>query len=309
VTDTRSGHYPEPTNHHAKKEPINTIACRICDAIYTPSQEHTYLLQAPPMVLESALMSMCHFCFRCRRPACPHCWDNIHGVCGECCLEANLPFRAQAAPLRGVIFASTRQAQMRRKHATPVRLVCIRSGRFQNAASIDTAETFPLQSAIMPPRTTASRPKQIETDPLERPQVHQTEQRVPQPPQRRITIDIDQIATRPPYREADVDIDEIATRPPRLKKAPAYDEVVPRPLHIKPTMAIAKHTERPARSFWISLERIITTLLFIALICIILLILLAMLSMDANVLIQNYLHVDIRAEITALWQLIEQFHI
>lgn len=304
MTDTPSGHYSESTNNHAKKEPISTIACRICDALYTPSQEHTYLLQAPPMVLESALMSMCHFCFRCRRPACPHCWDNIHGVCGECCIEANLPFRAQTAPLRGVIFATTRQAQLRRKHATPVRLICIRAGRFQNVASIDTAETFPLQTAIMPPRIMTSKQKPAEPDHLEQPQIHPDKQRVQQAPQRRTTIDINQIATRPPYTKTRVEIDEIVTQPPRIKKARANAEIVPRSPHVNITAA----TERPAYNFWINLEHIITTLLLIVLMCIILLILLAMFSIDANTLIQNYLHVDIRAEITALWQLIEQLH-
>ncbi len=304
MTDTQSGHYSESPKYHAKKEPLSTIACRICDALYTPSQEHTYLLQAPPMVLESALMSMCHFCFRCRRPACPHCWDNVHGVCGECCIEANLPFRAQTAPLRGVIFATTRQAQLRRKHATPVRLICIRAGRFQNVASIDTAETFPLQTAIMPPRITISKPKPAETDHLEQRQVQPTKQREQQSPPRRITIDIDQIATRPPYTKQTVEIGEIVTQPPRIKKTRADAEIVPQPPYIN-TTAI---TERPAHNFWINLEHVITTLLLIVLMCIILLILLAMFSVDANTLIQNYLHVDIRAEITALWQLIAQLH-
>lgn len=310
MTDTQSRQYPEPTGHHAKKGPTNTVACRICEAVYTPSQEHAYLLQAPPMVLESALMSMCHFCFRCRRPACPHCWDNVHGVCGECCLEAGLPFRAQTAPLRGVLFATTRQAQLRRKHATPVRLVCIRSGRFQSAASIDTAETFPLQNAIIPPRASAARQARIDSDYLEEPQIYrETEKKlqVP-PPRRRITIEIDDIATRP----SQIDVDQIATQPPpHIRRASAQREITEMPTHTKKTIASADDTfemEPPRHTFGTVVETIITTLLFIVLLGIVILVVLAMLSVNANTLIQSYLHVDIQAEVTALWQLISQLH-
>jgi hypothetical protein len=312
VTDTQSRHYPEPTSHQAKKGPTNTVACRICEAVYTPSQDHAYLLQAPPMVLESALMSMCHFCFRCRRAACPHCWDNIHGVCGACCLEADLPFRAQAAPLRGVLFATTRQAQLRRKHATPIRLICIRSGRFQSAASIDTAETFPLHNAIIPPRASASRQTQAESDHLERPQVHPESQPQPSPPRRRKTIEIDQIATRPAHTETVGDIDQIVTQPPpRIRRATALRELADQPTHVNANVGVAKHVFEPEasqHSIGSIIEQIITVLLCIVLICIVVLIMLAMFSVDANALIQNYLHVDIRTEVTALWQLIHQIH-
>lgn len=296
MTDTQSRHYPEPGSHHAAKGPSNTIACRICEAVYTPSQEHAYLLQAPPRVLESALMSMCHFCFRCRRPACPHCWDNIHGVCGECCLEANLPFRAQTAPLRGVLFATTRQAQLRRKHATPVRLICIRPGRFQSAASIDTAETFPLQNAIIPPRATASRQAPSEGAPLverHQPQLMPAYQEQPPAPRRRKTIDIYELATKPPPSEIVVkplNIDQMVTQPP------------PRTPH-----TVTQHA-RHTYTFGEFIEQVITTLLCLVLLCIIALIMLGMLSVNADALIQHYLHVDIRAEVTALWQLMLQVH-
>lgn len=317
LTDTQSRYYPEPTGHRAKKGPTNTVACRICEAVYTPSQDHAYLLQAPPMVLESALMSMCHFCFRCRRPACPHCWDNVHGVCGECCQEADLPFRAQAAPLRGVLFATTRQAQLRRKHATPVRLICIRSGRFQSAASIDTAETFPLQNAIIPPRASAARQIHAELAHPEKPQIHpETEKRLSVPPRRRITIEIDDLETRPPRVEAPIDVDQIETQPPpRIRRASAQRELADIPTHVNKirykTATIAADTfefETPRHTFGSVVETIITALLFIILLCIVILVMLAMFSMDANTLIQNHLHIDIRAEVTALWQLISQLH-
>src|SRR5450755_497765 len=82
----------------------HSITCAICDAAYMLSQSRQDLLQASPSVLESMLMSMCHYCFRCRRPACPQCWDAMHGVCGACVQEAHLPFRSSASPLKGILF-------------------------------------------------------------------------------------------------------------------------------------------------------------------------------------------------------------
>lgn len=143
MTNTPSNHQPGRPDHIQRGGSVPTVVCHICQAVYAPAEEYRYLSQAPHVALESAFMSMCHFCFRCRRPACPQCWDTIHGVCGECSLEANLPFRSQAAPLRGVLFPSTRQAQLRRKRAETIRLICINPGRFQKLAPIDEAETMP----------------------------------------------------------------------------------------------------------------------------------------------------------------------
>jgi hypothetical protein len=93
---------------------------------------------------------MCHFCFRCRRAACPNCWDNVHGVCATCALEAQLPFRVQTQPLEGALFPPTRQAQLARKQSIPNRLICIRPGRFQEAAPLDNAETLTQRSTQTP---------------------------------------------------------------------------------------------------------------------------------------------------------------
>ncbi len=127
-----------------------SITCTICQAVYAPTPDHAYLLRASRVALESAFMSMCHFCFRCRRAACPNCWDNIHGVCATCALEAQLPFRVQTQPLEGALFPPTRQAQLARKQSIPNRLICIRPGRFQQAAPLDNAETLAQLSTQTP---------------------------------------------------------------------------------------------------------------------------------------------------------------
>jgi hypothetical protein len=117
---------------------ISAVTCGICDAGYAPSPAHQGLLQAPPKVLEAAFMSICHFCFRCRRPACPACWDAVHGVCGACVQEAHLSFRVDAAPLNGVIFPPVRQTHTSQENSPPPLLVCIRPGRFQAGVSLST---------------------------------------------------------------------------------------------------------------------------------------------------------------------------
>src|SRR5579859_2508460 len=109
--------------------------CSICQAGYVPSQSYTFLWQASPIALESALMSMCRFCFRCRRPACPECWDEVHGVCGACTEEAHLPFRRTPAPLDGTLLPPSHQPQVKRISSVPDPLICVRPGRFQEEIS------------------------------------------------------------------------------------------------------------------------------------------------------------------------------
>ncbi|HYU74867.1 MAG TPA: hypothetical protein VEL31_19545 [Ktedonobacteraceae bacterium] len=127
----------------------NTITCTICSAAYIPSPRNQDLLQATSLTLESAFMSMCHFCFRCRRPACPMCWDVVHRVCAACVQEAGLPFRVQVAPLEGTLFppvtpARSAQSVHNDQQATP--FICTRPGLFHIAVppphSISAAETI-----------------------------------------------------------------------------------------------------------------------------------------------------------------------
>ncbi len=119
-----------------------TVACTICSARYAPIPAHAYLLQSPRLALESAFMSMCHFCFRCRRPACPLCWDDVHGLCGACVDDVHLPFRQEAEPLplqsQLLVPASPRPRQ---SHAPSFPLVCTQPGRFQSNSALVEAST------------------------------------------------------------------------------------------------------------------------------------------------------------------------
>src|SRR3989442_830304 len=131
----------ETTTSQAQEQPVklpsdataSTITCAICSAGYNPSLHNEDLLQATPLALESAFMSLCHFCFRCRRPACPMCWDAVHRICAACVQETGLPFRAQVAPLEGTLFppilpAHRAQSVHNDQQATP--FLCIRPSIF-----------------------------------------------------------------------------------------------------------------------------------------------------------------------------------
>jgi len=69
----------------------------------------------------------------------------VHGICGACVQEARLPFRTQAAPLSGALFAPSRQEQQKREPGESAPLNCIQPGRFQKKfpPAIDEATTIP----------------------------------------------------------------------------------------------------------------------------------------------------------------------
>ena|SRR5579859_7716460 len=109
------------------------VICKICQAVYVPARTHRQLARSPHAVIESAFVSMCHFCFRCRRPACPSCWDDVHGVCGACALEAQLPFRSSVPPLEGMVVSPVERLPLVRVRTVTPPLVCVRPGRFQRS--------------------------------------------------------------------------------------------------------------------------------------------------------------------------------
>ncbi|HEU5227191.1 MAG TPA: hypothetical protein VFU49_05210 [Ktedonobacteraceae bacterium] len=247
-----------------------TVICVVCEAVYTPSPSYEHLLQAPAVALESAFMGMCHFCFRCRRPACPACWDDVHGVCGACSLETSLPFRSVSPPLNGALLSPSRQAQAVRAKPDSLPLVCVRPGRFQKTTSASAGRFAPdsLESGNKS-RVAGGRRKaraagdsgrfsgQSEADEL-----------------------IDEIPTqvsgavKPVHPASPFDIDVIETRPQGRKRLAVWNEQV--------------------LTFFVSL----------VVVTVVLMIMLAVLSDKANAMIAGTLHVDIRAEIEYLWRLI-----
>jgi hypothetical protein len=217
-----------------------SIMCHTCHAVYSPAQDHLYLNQAPSSSLEAAFMSMCHFCFRCRRPSCPACWDHVHGVCAACVQEMRLPFREELSPLRGTFFPPMRHAQETRIHTSTTPLDCIQPGQFDDRHPIENASTGPVKivTAILP----QSPPIPSEHYPAS--------------------------STQP-----DPDIDKLKTTPDRSKRG--------------------KH-----------IERVVTIVFLVVLLIVVALMITASLSVSANTFIATVLHIDIRAELAYLWQII-----
>ncbi len=243
------------TQHSAHRTPpaepvtlTRSIACDICHAVYAPAQDHLYLVQAPAGALETAFMSMCHFCFRCRRPSCPACWDQVHGVCASCVQEMHLPFREELSPLRGAFFPPTRRAQEERVTIATAPLVCIEPGRFQSANqnAIEKAATGPMKaiSNEVPQRQSSSS----------------------QSPSGEFST----VTSSQPDR----DIDQVKTKPER------------------------------GRGRGKRLEQVVTLILLVVLLLVVALITTASLSTSVNTFIATMFHIDIRAELAYLWQII-----
>ncbi len=245
-----------------------TITCTICQTMYAPSRLHTYLLQSPPIALESAFISICHFCFRCRRPSCPNCWDNRHGVCRQCAQETGVPFRAETSPLEGTPYSSLRSHFSTNAYSTPSPLVSVQPGYFQ-----ETLPSFNTPSSTRPNYYHASNPH----PPFPVRPAGTAGTSTP--------VDVDKIQTRPD-RNNTPDIDSIQTRPDTSGplNVDNYETHLPSPTTKK---------KKPLRLF---------TLLILCLLSLIILIIVASLLLtNANILVYGALHIDIRAELTSLW--------
>jgi hypothetical protein len=191
-----STHFPDSADHSVRgttgrREKIGRkVTCKICQAVYVPARTHMQLVRSPQAVVESAFMGMCHFCFRCRRPACPSCWDEVHGVCGACALEAQLPFRSSVPPLEGVIVPPIEQLPLARVRTVTPPLVCVQPGRFQQSPlPIESQTTLYVQTFSDQPRPDRD--------------IERSSPQTPIPaakPQERTTDDIADMATRPDKR-------------------------------------------------------------------------------------------------------------
>lgn len=123
-----------------------SITCVICGAVYAPAPLQRPFLHYAENALEAAFMSACHFCFRCRRPSCPQCWDEVHGICGACVSELYLPFRCPPAPLPGMLYPPVLQSVPAQKTDTEQSLlILVYPGRFgaQPAPVADPAVAVP----------------------------------------------------------------------------------------------------------------------------------------------------------------------
>lgn len=261
-----------------------TVACVVCKAVYTPAPAHQQLVMAPHIVLESAFMSMCHFCFRCRRTACPDCWDAVHGVCGACVKEAHLPFRTQVKPLSNVMPSLPQQSQTVAEETadTASILICIQHGQFHADSPQITPPTPP--SHPVPP-IQMRRPMRVASPESgqRRTQQHTTMTRIaPEYPTHTALIEHRE---RPALREENETENE-AEQPEQLEQAEKLEQPVSRILGV---------TEQWSTGILLSLLLTIVTFIVIA-----------EASPSANAQIMHLFNIDIRSEIAYLVHLMGQ---
>ncbi len=296
-----------------------TVSCLVCGATYAPSHLHQELRLASSTVLEAALMSISHFCFRCRRASCPECWDDVHGICGACVAELGLPFRRDLPPLEGTLFPPAAQASPTTAPATAEEsgereplLACISAGRFRAAsppsafiAAIETVETNSVTPLpITGQAATSSAPTVQETPGTQTP-IEELSTR-PEPPERdraqQPTSDLSEVPTVPALRApASPSEDE----PLPLTVEQAYEVPLRPTRHMRPVHRPAtRKYQRPAFPLWRVVLLILLTLVTIALA----LLLVAELSPAFNTLLLKLIHIDVQGAIHAFLQMVQWFH-
>lgn len=139
----------------AQADTLKIVFCPICRAVYIPSWQQERA-QTSLALLESAFLSICHFCFRCQRPACPQCWNPIHCVCTSCSEEAQLPFRSPVPPLEGLIFSCSLEISSMQQG--PRSFTCLRNGNFHLSAAPYTGVAQSEQGVCVAPVTPGELP-------------------------------------------------------------------------------------------------------------------------------------------------------
>lgn len=277
-TSRSQSQYGQGRLHPASQE-VRTIICPICEGVYAPSSAHSSFLLASDEALEAAFMSLCHFCFRCRRPACPQCWDDVHGVCGDCVREAHLTFRTEVAPLDGMRFPPLRGEATSRGEVTASLLVCVKPGRFVQelmAASDTNLEAARTTDGNVPAQRTET------SQEMQGGQVGYGERR-------------EHGTMARPARKPQPVTDRVAVaRASALANDDGEDE----------DELVESRTRRVFRI----VERVLTVLVLVLLVAIIVLVALALYSSAVNTLVVQVLHVDIRAEVAYLIHLVQQIH-
>ncbi len=297
---------PRATAQLVGEEREAAVMCGICQAVYVPAQTHAYLLRAPRGVVESAFMSMCHFCFRCRRPSCPACWDSVHGLCGACVLEVKLPFRAEVQPLPGLLFPPVRRAQEAVIRPVTESLVCVRPGRFGEKGIALPAPSARTRKLAEGRYSGAERGDLAEEPTHEFLAVPSPKNYSPLPKQRSERRHVEYADHADGLEEERAAVAEIETRPSSRWDDEIVEQETRPPLRVDDERV--EQETRPAQypgvGGWV--ERIVTTVLSLVLLCVLVVVGAALWSAAVNELVSRLLHVDIRAEIAYLLHLVQQ---
>ncbi|MGH2479089.1 MAG: hypothetical protein ACRDHW_05485 [Ktedonobacteraceae bacterium] len=143
----------------SQNETLKIVTCPICQAVYLPAFSQQEAAQSSFAILEAAFLRVCHFCFRCQRPACPQCWNPVHHVCTACGEEAHLPFLSPVPSLEGLVFAPSvfpLQAQ-----TADLPLTCMRNGRFCLSKSVSPKHAQAANLLAASPRSEPPSPTEL----------------------------------------------------------------------------------------------------------------------------------------------------
>jgi hypothetical protein len=120
---------------------LKVVTCPVCRAVYVPYiQKQRDGYNGSFTLLETAFLRVCHFCFRCQRPACPQCWNQEYNLCAACSKVAHVPFHSPLSSFEGLIFSPPVFAQM--SQASALSFACLRNGHSHAPAHLS-VETTP----------------------------------------------------------------------------------------------------------------------------------------------------------------------
>jgi hypothetical protein len=319
----------------AQVKTLKIVSCPTCQAVYIPSSRQQAAAPGSMTLLETAFLSLCHFCFRCQRPACPQCWNPMHCVCAACSEEALLPFRSPVPSLEGLIFSPQPSTQMAQTVA--LSFTCLRNGRFyvpepatrqpsleQNQAS-SPASSYPITSTELPivqikhdpPAQVSSSPSWIQEITGQKPDAQ-----VPDPPSAGQWSNNAQMAGPLSFsagqRSNNARPWSAQTRPIAAATQPSQPQQpqTGRPLpQIPAPPALMTHSratdvremddglDEDDISLFERIENVLIVVVSSLLLVIVLMIVLAISSSTMNAFFLHLLHIDIRTEILYLLQL------
>jgi hypothetical protein len=300
---------------------LKIVACPICRAVYVPSNEEQAATPGSTRLLETAFLEVCHFCFRCQRPACPQCWNPVHHTCASCSEEARLPFRTPVPSLQGLVFSPSTSIHDTR--ANQISFTCQRNGRFY------TPEPAPVRSE---PQEVPLQPAPTESEPITSAAlpVLQTGHTVPAPTADEATLypgwlqevlgqKTGALAALPSADRGEQPGNPASNQADWPHLAPLTQQVtlpVQSAPMIQPTPKVVaqvseKYTENAPEedasgeevSRFERIENVLIVITSILLLGVVLMIVLSISSAQINAVFLNFLHIDIRTEIAYLLQL------
>lgn len=321
VTDVRRRIDAGTEDSTMQADTVKIISCSICRAVYIPSSQQRAEVPRSATLLETAFLRICHFCFRCQRPACPQCWNPVHQVCFACGEEAHLPFLSPVPALEGLIICAPQSSQS--APAQNQSFTCLRNGRFCSPDHVAPSE---------PPKVEVPReyaPPEMYDQPLEAlDQALLSASSYPYPSwiQEVLGHKTESPSVEPPsceHNRAFSDQQSISHAQPAQAEAPVSPHTsqpdwatvayaLPQLAELPPLLTDDKRRETEERDDVVAkeptplIERVENILLVITstlLLAIVVMIVLAVSSADMNTFFLRLMHVDIRTEISYFLQL------